>query len=396
MRVILFLFVVNYLLLFVIDAVGQESYICPMHPHIEGQHGDSCPVCGMTLVPKRSSLSSDVFAIDPAYINVLGIKVAEVGTHEFGKNIRAFGQVASSTRLEYVYTMREEGWVVGLAADAEGDVVNKGDLLFEVYSPNIITAQTDYLLAASSGKGSQNPDQSLRLVGMDDQAIALFKEKKHILEATPFHAPISGTVMTLHVRQGAYLNKGDRVMTIQDFSQVWVNAQVPLRDIQFLQAGTKATVIQPETGISVNTVIEHIHPTANPQSRTVMVRLVIDDPDQLIKPDSYVDVTFYSQPKARLAVPVDAVLYDGSGAHVIENVGDGYFRAIDVEVGITSAGFTEIKSGLSPGQHVVISGQFMLDAESHLRGAMSKMSHGNHSDNDGDAGLDPKGLHHAH
>jgi len=362
------------------DADGQQVYICPMHPHITGEEGDNCPICGMHLVPKndvngshegREDKPEGAFLIDPSYIQTLGVKTSGVTHHEFGREIRAFGKIVPSTRLEYAVDVRTKGWIVDLAVDAVGDTVKQGDLLFTYYSPDLMNAQSDFLIGSRVG----NATQRLRLYGMDDKAIAELKERGKFFEETPFYAPAGGTVGLLNVRKGSYVNQGGSVLKLQDFSKVWVNADVPIRDVQFFKVGTAAKITIAETGTSYDTVVDFIHPVNDPRSRTVSVRIVLDNPDGSLRPDTYVDAAFSADPKSRLAVPAEAVLYGGMGAYVIEDAGDGYFRPVMVETGITSQGLTEITSGLSHGQSIVTSGQFMLDAESNLKGGMTAMGH---------------------
>ena len=378
------LFFVLLLFAFAPAAIAAEEYICPMHPHISGEEGDSCPICGMTLVPKvektpdntgheghSTDASEGALHIDSSYVQALGVKTAEVTHHDFGRNIRAFGKIAPSTRLEYAVDVRTKGWIVDLPVDAVGDTVKKGDLLFTYYSPNLMTAQSDFLIGSKIG----GAEQRLRLYGMDEKAITELKKRGKFFEETPFYASADGTVSMLNVRKGAYVNEGGSVLKLQDFSRLWVNVDVPVKDIQFLAVETPATVTVPETGDSYETSIDFIHPVNDPQSRTVMVRLILDNPGGVLKPDTYVDAVFKADVQSRLAVPAEAVLYGGMGAYVMENISDGYFNPVMVETGITADGLTEIKSGLKHGQRIVTSGQFMLDAESNLRGGMAAMGH---------------------
>ncbi|MGH1375227.1 MAG: efflux RND transporter periplasmic adaptor subunit [Alphaproteobacteria bacterium] len=400
MRVFIFLL----LFVFIPPAfAAEQAYICPMHPHISGQDGDSCPICGMSLVPKieeniktqgggihTSEMPEGAFKIDPSFVHVLGVKTDEVTHHTFGKTVRAYGEISSSTRLEYKVDVRAKGWIVNLAKDAVGDVVKKGDLLFTYYSPELMEAQSDFLIGRNVGGG----DQRLRLYGMGAKAIKELRQKGKFLEETPFYAFSDGTVTMLSVRKGAHVQEGGNVMTIQDFSKVWVNVDVPLRDAQFLSLGTKATVLVPETGEEYETIIDFIHPVNDPKTRTVMVRLILDNPDGTLKPETYVDAVFEANPASRLAVPLEAVLYSSAGAYVMENVKDGYFRPVMVEIGITSNGLTEIKSGLSHGQRIVTSGQFMLDAETNLRGGMAAMGHDHGGIATENAAPEMKGMDH--
>lgn len=392
---------------------AKQVYICPMHPHIHGKKGDKCPICGMTLVPQDETQpmsmppegdgktapdtptpdQSGVLRITPTYRQALGVKTGIVALHEFGKAIHAPGSIVPSTRREYTVAVRTGGWITGLKTDAVGDVVKKGDLLFTFYSPDLLSAQADYMVGQRGEKVIGAPDQRLRLYGMDDKAIAELKEKGRFLEQTPFYAPTDGTVTMLNVRKGSYIDPqaggNTTVLTLQDFSQVWVMAQVPVKDLQFLAAGTPATVTVDETGETAPAVIDYIYPTTDNESHDGMARLVLDNPDGKLKTGSLVNVMFKADSQKRLAVPEDAVLYGKDSGYVMEALGNGYFRPVMVKTGITADGLTEIVSGLKEGQNIVTSGQFMIDAESNLRGGMDNM-----------AGMDMKtmdgGNDHAH
>ncbi|MBL4589729.1 MAG: efflux RND transporter periplasmic adaptor subunit [Alphaproteobacteria bacterium] len=374
-----------FLFTFIPPAFAVEAlYICPMHPHISGQEGDNCPICGMFLVSqpdevleheeKERSLEGS-FKVNTSYIQTLGVRTSKITHQQFGKNIRAFGSVLASTRLEHAIDVRTKGWIVDLETSAIGDKVKKGDLLFNYYSPKLMEAQSDFLVGRRLG----NPEQRLRFFGMSTKAISELKKRGKFIEKTPFYAPIDGTVTRLNVRKGSHVQEGGAVMVLQDFSEIWVNADVPLRDIEFLEIGTPTKVTIPETGIEYESIIDLIHPVNDAMSRTVTVRIIIDNPDNQLKPNTYVDAIFNARKKSRLAVPEEAILRSSMGAYVIENLGKGYFRPTMVKTGITSEGFTEITSGLLHGQSVVVSGQFLLDAESNLKGGMSAMGHDNSS-----------------
>lgn len=371
-----------------IEPDSKESiYICPMHPHITGEEGDNCPICGMNLTPKEveSAPAGDELNhgdnvegsihIDPSYTQMLGVKTTEVKHQDFGDRIRAYGQISADMRNEQEVAVQEEGWVKMLKTSAVGDVVKKGDVLFSIYSPDLMAAQSDYMIGRRTGYRIGNPEQRLRLKGMDNKAIAILKKKGKMMERTPFHAPIDGIITALNVREGSHVSKGEVLLTIQDFSKVWINADVPMRDLQFLKEQTPAKIKLPETGEEYETVIDYIHPVTNPRSRTATVRLILENPEGILKPDTYVDVIFSANTESRLAVPSDAVLYSSMGSYVIEDINNGNFRPVMVKTGMSANGLTEIKSGITYGQRIVDSGQFMIDAESNLRGGMAAMGH---------------------
>ncbi|MBE2190655.1 MAG: efflux RND transporter periplasmic adaptor subunit [Alphaproteobacteria bacterium] len=381
MRVFLSLFV---FLAFSSPVLADDAvYFCPMHPHITGQKGDQCPICGMTLVPKeemrpQSVGTEDSFQITPDYVAALGVKTTRVSSVVFGKDIRAFGRVEADTAREYHFDLKAEGWIVDLRVSGRGEVVKKGDLLFTLYSPELRSAQSDFLVAIQTGSRLGSVESRLRLFGMDDKSIEDLRLVKHPPESTNFYAPQDGVVSDLKVRAGSYLGKGESVLVLQDLSQIWVMAQVAVKDISQIKIGQAAKIILPETGMSLPAVVELVEPLAEGVTQTVSVRLVVENKQGVLKPSQYVDARISGEQISRLSVPDEAVLYGSQGAYVIETVGDGYFRPVMVEVGITAMGETEILTGLTVGQQIVRSGQFMIDAESNLRGGMKNMERHHH------------------
>lgn len=374
MRFVIFLLV---LFSFSADVLAAEDYICPMHPQIHGSKGDRCPICGMELVPAPMSAppqTGSSIKIDPAYMQMLGVKTAPAEKRFLGKDIRAWGQVEAVTGLTHVVSLRKGGWIVKLSANATGQKIKKGDLLFTLYSPDLMTAQADYLAVAKGGFFPANNEARLSLYGMGEEAIAILKEKKELLKETPFYAPSDGIISELNAREGSFVEEGGTVMTLQDYTQVWVEARVPVRDIGFISAETSANVMLPQTGEVFTATGGTVLPDADRQSGFGMARLTLDNAEGKLKPGIYADVVFKTEGKERLSVPAEAVLYGKDGARVIVTSGGGAFDSRAVQAGVTSEGLTEITSGLDEGERVVVSGQFMIDAESSLSGGTAKMN----------------------
>ena len=350
-------------------------WVAPMNPDYRQDKPGKSPM-GMDLIPvyeneDRNDADAPEHAVrvDSVYRQALGVKTGTVAFHEFGRSVHAFGHIAPSTRLVCDVDVRTTGWIVDLAVDAVGDTVKKGDLLFTYYSPDLMEAQSDFLIGNHIG----NAEQRLRLYGMSDAAIAALRKAGKFLEKTPFYAPCDGTVATLDVRKGAHVGESGRILTLQDYSKVWVEAHLPLRDMQFVSKGTPAKVLVGGTGDAFQTAVDFIYPATDPQSRDGMVRLILDNPDGRLKTDALVNVTLEANRERRLAVPEEAVLYGGRGTYVIRDLGEGYFKPVMVTTGITEHGLTEITGGLAGGENIVTSGQFMIDAESNLQGGLKNM-----------------------
>lgn len=356
-------------------------------PMVPGQKFDKpgkSPYMDMDLVPfyeeeqketgeTHKDISEGSLKIEVSYRQALGVKTATAARHDFGTSIAAFGTVAPSTRLEHAIAVRTAGWIVDLKTSAVGDTVEAGDLLFTYYSPDLMSAQSDFLVGAGR---LGNAEQRLRLYGMDDSSIALLKKEGHALRETPFYAPAAGTVSMLEGRKGSYMEEGANVLSLQDYSEVWIEASLPVRDVSLLSTGTPAVVRVPETGETFQAKVEIIYPLTDLQSRNGSVRLVLQNMEGKFKAGELVGVTFEVNRSLRLAVPEDAVLYGDEGTYVIKDIGKGYFQPVNVQLGVTAQGFSEITAGLEEGQNVVTSGQFMIDAESSLRGGIKQMEGG--------------------
>ncbi len=374
------------------QAEQTQDYVCPMHPHIHGKAGDNCPICGMALVPAKtndappadSSLSEEDLQVshrvDPSLVQTIGIKTAPVKLEVFGDDIRAYGRVVPSTRVENNFTLRVEGWVEELAASALGDPIEKGQRLFNLNSPQLISAQTDYLTARKLGNEdiAKAAASRLKQLGVDEQAMVLIRKQDKALTSVPFHAPASGVISTLNIRTGDYIKPGMPLLAIQDLSTVWVEADVPERDLPALKQGDRVMVNMPEVGKKRPGKITYIQPTVDPKTRTGEVRIELNNPDGALKPDSFVDVTFTAEKRHRLAVPLQALLRSSMGDYVLRWLGDGRFKPVMVSTGAKSDEFIEIRTGLEQGQEIVTSGQFLLDAEANLTSGMGSMAGHNH------------------
>ncbi|MFP3942533.1 MAG: efflux RND transporter periplasmic adaptor subunit, partial [Alphaproteobacteria bacterium] len=183
-----------------------------------------------------------------------------------------------------------------------------------------------------------------------------------------------GVIAHLNVREGAFVKPGETIMTVQDYSSVWVRASVAEKDLALLGENASARLHFPSLpGQEIPGKVDYIHPTVDPQSRTGKVRLVIDNPNGALRPGAYAHVVFDVEKQRRLAVPSEAILRDSRGAYVVKALGNGRFRPVRIEDGVVSHGRTEILGGLKMGENIVVSGQFLIDSESALRESFHKL-----------------------
>ncbi|MBB5518900.1 efflux RND transporter periplasmic adaptor subunit [Amphiplicatus metriothermophilus] len=414
----------------------SQLYYCPMHPHYTSEHEGACPICGMDLVPaekgytpapqatqsrlqteeekkedrgrilyyrhpmglpdtspvpKKDSMGMDYIpvyegdidaglgavAVAPEMIQSMGVRTASVRMETFGRTARAFGAIEASTRLETTVSARVEGWVEALQASAVGDEVAAGDLLFRLYSPDLIAAQQDYLAALRAGGQERiaSAARRLRSLGLDARAIEAIRETGRVEERAPVYAPRDGVVAALDIREGGFVKPGDRLLALQNYEEVWIIAALAEQDLAMIRPGQPVeAVVAGDAGARRAGVVDYVYPTVDPETRTGRARIVLANDDGVLKPGALADVTIAVDARPRLAVPSEAVLRDSRGAHVIRALGEGRFAPIAVETGVVAAGFTEIVSGLSEGDEIVVSGQFLIDSESSLRESLRKLT----------------------
>lgn len=352
-----------------------------MHPHYVSMDANgTCPICGMDLVPVSEMDAPDEsgsagVAVSPAMIQTMGVRTAPAEVVSFARQVRAFGRVEPSTRTETVAASRVEGWIEDLVVTAEGDRVEAGDVLYRVYSPDLIGAQQDYLAALrSSADGRiEAAAQRLRSLGMQDSVTATLREDRAVIERTPVIAEEDGVVSELSVRDGAYVRPGDTILRLQRYDEVWIVASVAEQDLPSITEGTPVTVDIAAAGVpSREARVDYVYPTVDPETRTGRVRIVLSNEDEALRPGAYADVTFAVDDRPRLSVRTEAILLDSRGAHVVIALGGGRFVPRAVKTGLSALGRTEIIAGLEPGEEIVTSGQFLLDSEASLREGFSK------------------------
>lgn len=365
----------------------KVKYTCPMHPHYIADEPGACPICGMDLVPVAGSdgdSASNALAdgertsvsIAPETIQTIGVRTARAEKARFGTTVRSVGIVEPNQRTQQELSSRVAGWIEDLRIQAVGDTVAKGDVLYRLYSPELISAQKDFTSALAGGARGRIDATRKRLefLGAQPATLDAIAKSRKVLDKMPFYAETNGTVSHIAVTEGSYVQPGQSIARIQDYSSVWIEASVAEKDIPFIAPDAVAEVGLPNLGNKMLTArVDYIYPTIHANTRTGKVRLVLPNEDGSIRPGAYTDVVFETDPKLRLSVPTESILHDGNGAHVVVAIGEGKFTPRTIVTGITSQGRTEIVAGLQEGETIVVSSQFLIDSESALRESLTKM-----------------------
>lgn len=366
------------------------KYVCPMHAHIISDVPGTCPICGMNLEKVETGGNTQEININVSgsMQQALALKVAEAKRDTLWKFVETVGQIDyDESQINHVHA-RVTGWIEKLMIKSVGDSVKKGQLLYEIYSPDLINAQDDYLLALdtakSAGNGSRYQDLvrkaglRLSLLGMNEKQIQQLADSRKTQYRVPFYALQDGIVKALDVRDGMYIQPSTEVMSVVDLSKVWVIADVFENEQSWIAVGQKAEVSVPAMNISgIEGTIDYIYPELDPVTRSLRVRVVLNNTDISLRPKTLAKVSLFGGPnKDVLVIPQEALIQTGKENRVIVKQADDSFTAKAVTVGMMSQGKAEIVSGLNEGERVVTSGQFLLDSEASLKGSLMRLSSG--------------------
>lgn len=375
-----------------------SRYTCPMHPDYVLDHPGDCPICNMKLVPVEepaapppsaagaAPLAHDLspVSIDPERRRILGIKILDIKAGEIRSVIRTVGRVARDERRVVRVQPRFEGFIEKLYADFTGKAVRRGEALAAVYSPELLATQNEYLLArkarstlAESGlpEAADSARSRLRLLGVSDAQIAELEARGAPLQTIDVTAPIAGVVMTKNAVAGARIGTDAPLFEIVDLSRVWVLADVYENELPRLRVGQSATLTLaywPDRKWQGK--VGYVFPTVDEKTRTVRVRIEVDNARSDLKLDMFGDVVLEAAPRRALLVAEDAVIDSGARKVVFAVSGpaaDGRLVPREIRTGAVEGGHYEVLDGLKEGEQVASGASFLLDSESRLRAALA-------------------------
>jgi Cu(I)/Ag(I) efflux system membrane fusion protein len=417
--------------------VHKDRYQCPMHPSVVSDHPGDCPICGMKLMkvadavdagpravlfyrspmdPKVTSpgpmkdemgmdfvpvyadekmgAASDVAGqatveIDPERQQLIGLATAPVTAGRVGGAWRTVGRVAvDETRLRNV-NVKVSGFVEHVSVDFVGKAVRKGDPLFTLYSPELLSTQEEYLLAVKTQKALS---QSGALGGDGDTLVSAARRKLMLwdvpvseldrlartgvpLKTLTFYSPVSGVVTKKEVIAGMKLEAGAMAYELVDLSQLWVLADVYESELRYVKVGMPATLtLNAYPGKEFKGRVLFVDPLLDPQTRTVKVRLSFANLMGDLKPEMFGEVVLHGAPRKGLRIPQDALVDTGAEQMVFVALGDGKFQPRLVHVGEASGDSVEVVSGLTEGEEVVTRANFLVDSESRLRASLGRLT----------------------
>lgn len=392
---------------------AQPAYWkAPMDPTYLRDAPGKSPM-GMDLVPvcaeEGDASSEGTVKINPGMIQNMGVRIAPVERRDLTRVVRAVGRVDYDERLVEHVHIKVQGWIEKLYVKYEGEMVKRGQPLLELYSPELFSTQEELLIAARYRDSTADSPFSdvkrggddlfeatrrrLELWDIPERDIDQLLDRGVVRKTLTIYAPTSGVVTHLGVRTGMEVGVNDDLYTIADLSRVWVYADVYEYELAWIAEGQHGVVeLSYLPGAALEGVVTYIYPYLDPKTRTARVRLELDNPDGVLKPDMFANVSIEAETRENvLAVPEEAVIRSGRRNLIVVALGDGRFQPRDVSLGLdTGDGWLEVRDGLRESEQVVTSGQFLIDSESKLQEAVQKILAG-----DGEATDSADGVEHS-
>lgn len=357
-------------------------HTCSMHPSVRSSTPGTCPICSMGLVPvSQAELETGTIRLDEGQRQLIGVKTGTVERKAAELPIRAVGRVAyDETRLTDI-TLKFRGWVGEVFADSTGAPVEKGEPLFTVYAPELLSAQEEYLESIRRSRSDAHAPGGLRasarqrllLWNMSEAQISELARSGKPSIYVPIYSPVSGIVIQKNVVDGSAIEPGGLLYRIADLSRVWVEADLYEADLPLVKLGDAARVSLPYLpGETFTGTIDYIYPYLDASTRTGRVRLIAPNEGGRLKPDMYADVDISVPLGERLIVPEGAVIRAGKTNLVFVDLGEGSLEPRKIELGRRTPEGYVVASGLEPGEIVVTSGNFLIAAESKLKSGVEK------------------------
>lgn len=330
-------------------------------------------------------------SIDPVTVQNIGVRtaVAEAGT--ISREIHTLGRVDYDEQRITRLHPKTQGWIEELRIGTTGEAIDNDEILLSIYSPQLVSSQREFLLALNNletlGKSpfedvrrgaAELVDTSLerlRLMDVPEHQIQELKESREVTKLLHIHSPAKGIVVNVGIRKGQFVTPQTEMYMIADLSSVWVFVDIFEEELPWVRVGDEAEMrVSAVPGTVLTGKLTYIYPYQESKTRTIKARLEFDNKDLRLKPNMFADVTIHASPRKNVVmVPSEAIVRSGLREQVFVVRAPGKFEPRPVEIGLSGGGFTEIRSGISDGDKVVVSAQFLIDSESKLREAAAKM-----------------------
>ncbi|KAA0240728.1 MAG: efflux RND transporter periplasmic adaptor subunit [Chlorobiota bacterium] len=375
---------------------AKEYWTCTMHPQVRMDGPGACPICGMDLIKKTeepkepaSSSATDMekmVSLSGEKQILANVSIVKVLREKLTKEISVYSYLDFAEQSRKVISARFSGRIEKLFVDRTGQYIKKGEPLFEIYSPDLVQAQNDYLIAIGNKQSSEynstgnsgtkndlknSARKKLELLGITDNQIKELDNSGEIKLTITYYSPYSGTVIEKKVQEGMYVSEGSSIYEIADLSLLWNIAEVYENDLNVIKPGSKMELIlQAFPGETFTGRISFVYPVVNPETRTIKIRSEIQNKGNKLRPNMYGQTIFKNNFGDGLIIPSDAILFSGKRNIVWVRLPDGMFESREVKVGNKFGDNYQILSGLKEGEEVAATGGFLIDSESQLKSGM--------------------------
>lgn len=380
-----------------INRAGKgKTWVCPMHPEIIQDHPGSCPICGMELVESRNTAAHEHgIHVDSASVQRLGVRLATVKKSRISQEIRAYGSVTVDESTLYNVHSKFEGWIKKVHIHSIGQKIDKGQVIYELYSPDLIMQQKDYLkfvvrrnqiLQTMGNVTLQENEYVMDLLqdlsrertkflhaDVGIETVRQLEDSKQAVEVVKILAGQSGVVTQISAREGTLAKTDMALFTLADVGRVWVNVVLYPDQLKQVNQGDEVTITGSD-GQTIKTKLDFLNPISD--NNKVTARVALDNRRLHLRPGSFVDVTIHAQPHEALILPRSSVIHTGQGEMVIVSRGEGHFLPVYIETGVESGDNIEILDGLLAGAEVAVNGQFLLDSAASMSAAAERMKSG--------------------
>jgi membrane fusion protein, copper/silver efflux system len=379
------------------ETAAGRVYYCPMHPEVQSDKPGVCPICHMDLVLKgqddddMAEHMDDQLSLNSRKLALAGVSTTVIRSEQLSKDITAYSYLDFAEQNRKIITAKFNGRIEKLYVDRTGEYIKKGQPLFDIYSPDLIQAQSDYLIASSSfrniaGNGNESSiinaaRQKLLLMGVTEKQIEGLEQSGNVKTTITYYSPSNGTVIEKKVQEGMYVNEGSIIYDVADLSELWSISEILSDDLGLIKEGSTIKMrLQAYPGREFTGRVDLIYPVVNAETRTVKIRSVFPNRENLLKPNMYGETIFSVSTGKGLIIPSEAIIFTGRRNIVWIQTEPGKFQMREIKTGYRMGNNYQVISGLEEGEIIASEGTYLIDSESQLRSGTAAEGHQQHGE----------------